>query len=276
MSIALKDFQYLAELIYTNAAIVVKDKHLPLLERKMSRFVEEQKLNNVAELVAMLKSQKNKALEHKLIDAVTVNETFFFRDPLLFDDLRKHIFPEFIKMRATTKTLNIWCAACSSGQEPYTIAMVLANHFPELKKWKIRIIASDISEPVLETARNGIYTELEIARGLPNPMRDRFFNKKGTVWQINEDIRNIIEFRKVNLIQPLIGFPKLDIIFVRNVLIYFDTEVKQAIVLKLTKLLQPDGALLLGAGETMFSINENYELRDKQNSSIYQLKQKKC
>jgi chemotaxis protein methyltransferase CheR len=273
MALTQDDFRYVADLIYSNAAIVLDEKKDYLVEARLSRIVRSERFHNTAALVEALKKPGNKILLSRVIDAMTTNETSFFRDATPFEQLKTKVVPQFIKAREKEKQLNIWCAACSSGQEPYSVAMVLRSCFNDRSNWKIRLIASDLSEKVLARAKSGEYTQIEINRGLPEDMLKRHFQQQGSNWVVKDELREMVEFRKINLIESFSGLPKLDIVFLRNVLIYFDNSTKQAILEKLSRILKPDGLLFLGNSETTMHLSSDYVRRDTLQGSIYQLKQ---
>ena len=177
---------------------------------------------------------------------MTTNETSFFRDMNPFNALRETVLPELIEKNKASKTLNIWCGASSSGQEPYSVMFLIKEHFPELETWNVRFIATDLSQSMVKRCQEGKYNQLEVSRGLPTPMLVKFFQKKGMAWQIKDEIRSKIEFREMNLIETWIPFPQLDLVFLRNVLIYFDVPTKKTIIGKIRQTLGPQSYLVLG------------------------------
>jgi chemotaxis protein methyltransferase CheR len=163
-----------------------------------------------------------------------------------------------IKRQQGTPVLNIWCAACSSGQEPYSIAILIREHFPSLAKENVKLIASDLSTKVLTRARQGIYSDFEISRGLPESLRDKYFQKQTNEWQLHPEIRQMVDFRHLNLLESWSDLPVMDIIFMRNVLLYFDTEMKKAILTKIPGLLKSNGYLFMGGGETTINLIDSF------------------
>lgn len=274
MAIPPDDFKYISNLVYKNAAIVLDTKKDYLVEARLTTLIREEGISDTKTLFDKLRAPRGEQLQSKVVDAMTTNETSFFRDNHPFEELRLKILPALIKNREKEKKLTIWCAACSSGQEPYTIAMVLHSYFKHLRSsnWKIKIIASDISDKMLATAKSGNYNQIEINRGLPLGMRDRFFTKNGNSWTIIDELRNSIEFKKINLVERLIGLPRLDIIFIRNVLIYFDMETKAAILSKMANLMYPDSVLYIGSSETIIGVTDKLERISTSRSSIFQIK----
>lgn len=186
-------------------------------------------------------------------------ETSFFRDIHPFEALQTFVLPLLLKKRSANRTLNLWCAACSSGQEPYSIALLLRQHFPIFTGPTVHFLASDISPEMLSRARVGRYTQHEVSRGLPPALLRRYFQQLDSEWQIQEDIRRTIDFRQIDLAGEWPPLPPMDIIFMRNVLIYFDIETRKAILTKVREVLSPDGYLFLGAGETAVTLDDIFK-----------------
>src|SRR4051794_25376104 len=197
------------------------------------------------------------ALITEVVEAMTTNETFFFRDKIPFDHLRETILPALVQARASRQTLRIWCAASSTGQEPYSVAMCV-KEFAGLAGWRVEILATDLSQEVLEKSKAGIYSQFEVQRGLPIQMLVKYFTQIGELWQLNPDIRAMVQHRQLNLLQDFSHLGKFDVIFCRNVLIYFDQDTKTGIFGRLAKMLEPDGMLLLGAAETVVGISNAF------------------
>jgi chemotaxis protein methyltransferase CheR len=189
---------------------------------------------------------------------MTTNETFFFRDKIPFEHLRDTVLPLLLKARANRHTLRIWSAACSTGQEPYSIAMCLKENASLLSGWRIEIVATDLSQEVLEKSRAGIYSQFEVQRGLPIQMLVKYFTQSGEIWQVNPDIRAMVQHRQLNLLQDFSQLGRFDVIFCRNVLIYFDQETKIDVFERLNKAMEPDGMLMLGAAESVVGITDAF------------------
>ncbi len=266
------EFDFIRKLVKEQSAIVLENGKEYLVEARLHPLLQKEGLASFEELVSHLRSNKRNGLDKKIIEAMTTNETSFFRDLNPFETLKKTILPDIKEKRSATKELNIWCGASSSGQEPYTLAFVLKEFFPDPTPWKINFTASDISVEMLERCRNGIYSQLEINRGLPAPMLIKYFERCGVDWQIKEPIRKMIQFRELNLCSYWPIMPKMDIIFLRNVLIYFDVETKKEIFSKIRKLLKPDGYLFLGAAETTLNLDDNFARIDTSQCGCYQIK----
>ncbi len=252
-------FTFLCNFVRDKSAIVLEPSKSYLIESRLNPVARENGLANLEELVAALKKLGSRELSRQVIDAMTTNESSFFRDLQPFEALKAHIIPELMEKRAKERTLNIWSNACSSGQEVYSIAMLLRESFPALAGWKVRLIASDLSTAILRKAQEGVFNQTEVNRGLPMPMLLKYFTKNGLQWQIKDDIRKSIEFREVNLIEtwpPTL--PTMDIVFLRNVLIYFSPEIKTSILNKVQRVLRPDGCLFLGGAETTMSLDTKF------------------
>src|SRR4051794_39687750 len=192
----------------------------------------------------------------QVVEAMTTNETFFFRDKLPFDHFRDTIMPEMLKARASRKSVRIWCAAGSTGQEAYSLAMCLKEMGPRLAGWRIEIVATDLSREVLEKSRAGIYSQFEVQRGLPIQMLVKHFRQTGEFWQVNAEIRAMVQHRQLNLLHDFSQLGIFDVVFCRNVLIYFDQDTKIDIFNRLAKAMEPDGFLALGAAETVVGLTD--------------------
>src|SRR3954464_208221 len=199
------------------------------------------------------------ALTVDVIEAMTTNETFFFRDKIPFDHLRQSVIPELMQARAGRRALRIWCAASSTGQEPYSIAMLLKEFAAQLSGWRVEIIATDLSLGVLEKARAGIFSQFEVQRGLPIQLLVKHFQQVGELWQLNPDIRAMVQHRQLNLMQDFSHLGTFDVIFCRNVLIYFDQDTKAGVFQRLAGVIEPDGVLMLGAAESVVGISEAFK-----------------
>jgi chemotaxis protein methyltransferase CheR len=204
---------------------------------------------------------------------MVTTETSFFRDIHPFETLKKTVLPELIACRSRTEQLNIWCAASSSGQEPYSLAILLHEYFPELARWRITISATDISQPMLQRSQAGSYSQVEVNRGLPTPLLLRWFRQDGAQWRLDERIRRAVTFSQLNLIQPSWpAMPEWDLVLLRNVMIYFETDVKRAILGRVARVLSPGGFLLLGGAETTLNLNEQFYRDEALKSGFYRLK----
>lgn len=253
-SIDTQTFSFLSQFIRSKSAIVLEPSKTYLLESRLMPIVRECGLENLTELVDSLKRPGSRDLAQKVVDAMTTNETSFYRDIHPFDAMKTHIIPELIKRREKEKTINIWSNACSSGQEVYSIAMLLREHFPQLAGWRVRLIASDLSSAILKKAQQGIFNQTEVNRGLPMQLLLKYFIKQGLNWQIKDEVRKGIEFQEVNLIERWPTLPSMDIVFLRNVLIYFDPATKTNVLSKVRAQMKTDGYLFLGGAETTMNL----------------------
>jgi chemotaxis protein methyltransferase CheR len=268
------DFEYVRALVLKRSAIVLENEKLYLAESRLQAVARREGIDSIDTLVARLRTAPLNGLQQKVVEAMTTNETSFFRDVQPFEMLKQMVVPELMKRRATERRLNVWCAASSTGQEPYSLAMMLRESFPSLGGWKVRISASDLSTEVLEKARRGRYSQLEVNRGLPAHLLVKYFQRQGVEWQIKDDIRNVIDYRQLNLIEPWPALPPMDVILIRNVLIYFDVETKRQILGKARRLLRPDGYLFLGGAETTLKLDDSFERVEFQRTGCYQLRKR--
>jgi chemotaxis protein methyltransferase CheR len=253
------DFDFICTLAYTQAAIVLERGKEYLVEARLTPLATREGYDSLGSLIAALRKDRTAGVLHaKAVDALTTNETYFFRDFHPFESLRRIILPALIERRAENRQLTVWCAACSTGQEPYTIAMLIREHFPQLASWQIEIIATDLSPTVLKQAEAGRYNQIEINRGLPAAYLIKYFTQQDTAWIIKPEIRQMVKFRPLNLVQPWPILPPCDLIFIRNVMIYFDVETKRGILKKLRPCLRPGGSLFLGSSETTLNLDPGW------------------
>lgn len=273
MSIKETDFQYIRQLVRDRAAVELGSDKKYLVESRLTALAREIEVGSVSELVAQLRLQPSKNLQQQVVEAMMTTETLFFRDKHPFEALKKSILPELIKQRVGSQTLSIWSAACSSGQEPYSIAMLLKENFPQLVTWKVQLLGSDISEEILARAREGRYNQQEITRGLPQTLLLKYFHYSDKKWQMDPEIRRMVEFSQLNLAKAWPpAMPQMDIIFLRNVLIYFSVETKQAILSRVRQLLRPDGYLFLGGGETTLNLDDAFKPVQLDKAVCYRIK----
>lgn len=265
-----RSFDYIAKLVRDRSAIVLEANKSYLVESRLSPVARECGLDTIERLIEKLQEPNAQGLTQKVVDAMTTNETSFFRDLHPFQALKTTILPNLIKARSSERVLNIWSNACSSGQEVYSIAMMIQESFPELGGWKVRLIASDLSTKILEKAKTGLFTQTEINRGLPMPLLLKYFSKQGIQWKLNDEIRSMVEFRPINLIETFpTAINRMDIVFLRNVLIYFSPETKSAILNRVRASLRNDGCLFLGGSETTMNLNVKFEKQQIGNAVYY-------
>lgn len=259
MPINIKDFDFIRTLVRQRSAIVLDPGKEALVESRLSILARREGIDSLEELMQKLHADRTGRLHTQVVEAMTTNETLFFRDIYPYEMLKNIILPELIKKRDAEKRLNIWSAGCSSGQEPYSIAILLKEHFPQLAGWNVRLMASDLSKEMLAKAREGRFSQFEVNRGLPALLLVKYFHQKGIDWQVREDIRRMIDFSDVNLSEPWSAMPYIDILMMRNVLIYFDVETKKKILKEARKVLRPDGYLFLGTAETTLNLDDSFD-----------------
>ena len=255
MQLTNPDIEFLTGIVAECSGNVIAPRQAYMLEQQLAPIAKSVGLNDVPELVRSLRAKANPFLTNRVAEAVTVNETSFFRDVHPFEALKDSIIPELIKRNRSTKSIRFWSAACSCGQEPYTIAMVIRENFPQLKDWKIEIVATDISDEMLEKSRAGEYSQLEVNRGLPVRKLVRFFERKGSAWQTKQELRDIINFKKLNLTNTWPPLGQFDVVFIRNVLIYFDQKMKSEILKRVRRVLRQDSYLFIGSAETTIGLS---------------------
>jgi chemotaxis protein methyltransferase CheR len=273
MTITGNEFNYIRNLVREQCALVLEPGKEYLVESRLHLLARREGVASIQELLARLRADPSGGLRRKVVEAMITAETTFFRDVRPFDSLRRAVLPELLARRTSDLTLNLWCAATSAGQEPYSIAMMLREDFPYTAGWKIRFIASDLSREQLERARQGRYSQLEVNRGLPAALLIKYFRKCGSEWQIHAGIRSMVEFQEINLAKPWPALPRMDIILMRNVLIYFDIETKKVILQRARRLLQPDGCLFLGGSETTIGLDDSFEPLAGDRPCIFRLRE---
>ncbi len=268
-SLSAADMAYVTDLVYRESAIVLEAGKEYLVETRLARIVRDEGLASIGDLVTRLRGSSATALHGAVVEAMTTNETSFFRDAHPFDALRTDVLPALIERRASQRALSIWSAACSSGQEAYSIAMLLREHFPALAGWRLRIYGTDLSQAIVERAREGRYRGHEVNRGLPSAMLVKYFEQQGSDWVVRAPLRELCEFSRGNLLGTLPVPRALDVVFLRNVLIYFDLETRRTVLRRVRDLLAPDGWLALGGVETTLGIDESWHRVALGRSSFY-------
>jgi chemotaxis protein methyltransferase CheR len=253
------DYEHFCKLILTRSGLVLDEAKAYLVKGRLEPIAKSEGMEGVEALLAALRKGVAEPLVQRCVDAMATHESYFFRDATPFTMLAEKILPPLIKAREATKSLRIWCAACSSGQEPYSVAMVLQEMSHKMPNWKLNIVATDMSGPILQKAKAGIYSDFEVKRGLAPERLARWFKPEGNAWQVSPVLQQMVEFKPHNLLQGATGLGVFDIILCRNVLIYFDVEKKKWILEQIARALAPDGALLLGSSETVLGITEAYD-----------------
>ena len=259
MGISNEGFDFVRKLVHSQSGVVLEVGKEYLVEARLQPLAHSEGLPSVQTLIDRLRLSSVNGLLPRVVEALTTNETFFFRDVRPFEELRRLVLPQVIEKRRAERRIAIWSGACSTGQEPYSVAMMLKEHFPELAGWSCQLMASDIAADIMARARAGRYSQLEVSRGLPAHYLVKYFQKHGVEWHLVDDIRRKVEFFEVNLTKPWPLLPRMDIIMMRNVLIYFDLETKKRIFSNLRRQLHPDGWLALGSSETTVGIDDSFE-----------------
>ncbi|MEP6837833.1 MAG: protein-glutamate O-methyltransferase CheR [Bradyrhizobium sp.] len=252
------DYEYLRKLLKDHSGLDLSADKQYLIESRLLPLSRKSGLPGISELVQKMKGG-SASLIAQVVEAMTTNETFFFRDKTPFDHFRDSIMPEIMKARANRKSIRIWCAAGSTGQEPYSLAMSLKEMGGALAGWRVEIIATDLSQEVLEKSKAGIYSQFEVQRGLPIQLLVKHFKQSGEFWQISSEIRAMVQHRQLNLLHDFSQLGVFDVIFCRNVLIYFDQDTKINIFGRLAKVMEPDGFLVLGAAETVVGLTDVFK-----------------
>ncbi len=266
------DYDFIANLLRDQCALVLDPGKDYLINSRLSPIAQRHGLTSIDHLVRRLRDTSDSSLVSDVVEAMVTTETSFFRDVHPFETLKKIVLPKLIELRRPQRQLNIWCAASSSGQEPYSIAMLLKEYFPDLAGWQINLTATDISHEMLQRSRAGRYSQLEVNRGLPTNLLLKWFRQEGGVWEIDEQIRRMMTFKPMNLAQPWPAMPVWDLIFLRNVMIYFDNDVKKSILGRVSRSLGDDGYLVLGGAETTFGLDNSFQRIETLKSGYYQRK----
>jgi len=252
------DYEYLRKLLKDQSGLDLSADKQYLIESRLLPLSRKCGVTGIDDLVQKMKGGSS-SIVAQVVEAMTTNETFFFRDKIPFEHFRDSIMPEMLKARAARRSIRIWCAAGSTGQEPYSLAMCLKEMGASLAGWRVDIIATDLSQEVLEKSKSGIYSQFEVQRGLPIQLLVKYFKQNGELWQISPDIRAMVQHRQLNLLHDFSQLGAFDVIFCRNVLIYFDQETKISIFGRLAKAMEPDGFLVLGAAETIVGLTDVFK-----------------
>lgn len=263
-------FSFLQGLVRTQSANVLEPGKEYLVQARLTSLAESEGLSSVDGLVEKIQRRPQDPLARRVVEALVTTETSFFRDVHPFETLRQHVFPQLIADRRLTRNLCLWSAACASGQEPYSVAMLLDEMRPELAGWSVRVIASDLSTKMIDRARRGSYSQLEVNRGIPSRLLVKYFERDGVLWRVTEQIRRRVEFRQINLAEALPPLPKVDVVFLRNVLIYLSDEVKAKVLNRVASQLRAQGYLFVGGAETMIGYEHLFTRLRVGQTSCYQ------
>lgn len=265
---SVEDFEFVRRLLRERSAIAIEPGKEYLVESRLAPLARREGLGSVADLIRVLRSGASR-LTTAVVEAMTTNETSFFRDIHPFEALRTEVIPQALTANGGSR-LAMWSAAAATGQEAYSLALLVREHFRHLTN--VTILGTDLSHGVLDRARSGRFTQLEVNRGLPASLLVRYFEQDGVEWRIDETVRRMVTFRQANLAQPLTGIPPMDVIFLRNVLIYFDAATKQKVLAEVARVLRPGGVLFLGGPETTYGIDPSYERFEVGRTVCYRLR----
>jgi chemotaxis protein methyltransferase CheR len=263
------DYEYLSNFLLGTSGLALGQGKEYLLQARLEPLANSWGLATVDELVRELRKGSNPTLSAAVTDAMTTNETSFFRDKVPFDELRTSLLPGLIASRHATRTLRIWCAAASTGQEPYSLALLLREDFPQLANWNVEILATDISKAALDRARGGRYSQFEVQRGLPVQYLMKHFEQSDGGWQLKDDVRRQIRWQQINLLDDFSRLGLFDLVFCRNVLIYFQNETKRGIFDRIARQTLSDGYLFLGAAETVIGISDSFRRLEGCRAAVY-------
>lgn len=252
------DYQYLREFLNSRIGHDLGEGKEYLVQSRLGAVAESKGIPGLAVLFDRLRKSRDAALETAVVEAMVTCETSFFRTPSLFASLKRTVIPDLLRARAATRRLNVWCAGCSTGQEPYSVALTLYDEFPELRRWDVSILATDISEFALRRGRSASYSETDVRRGLDASTLKTHFHPLHHRWVVNAEIRRLVTFRALNLAEPLPFDDEFDIVFLRNVLIYFCPQQKRSVLRGLRNAIRDDGYLFLGESETILGLSEQF------------------
>ncbi len=253
------EFDVLAKFLKERSGLMLTPDKVYLLESRLLPVARKHGLKSVVDVAGALRGRPSNDMIRDVVEAMTTNESFFFRDIKPFEQFRTIVLPHLLKTRASARQLRIWSAACSSGQEPYTLAMLLCEEQAKLAGWQVEIVATDLSTEILERAQSGVYSQFEVQRGLPIQFLVKYFTQQGDRWQINEPLRRMIRYRCFNLLDDLAALGTFDVIFCRNVLIYFDQPTKTKVLDRMARQMPADGFLYLGGAETVLGITDKFQ-----------------
>jgi len=254
------DFELITRVLKERSGLILNKDKAYLLESRLNPVARKWQFKGFDDLAQAIRLGKDEALLRDVTEAMTTNESFFFRDAKPFDLFREVVLPQILQERATKRSFRIWSAASSNGQEAYSLSMILKDHASKLAGWKVEIIGTDLSSEVLKKAQEGYYSQFEVQRGLPIEYLVKYFTQEGERWRVNEDIRRMVQYKQFNLLNDLASLGRFDVVFLRNVLIYFDQPTKTAVLEKVARLMPPDGFLYLGGAETVLGISDRFKL----------------
>ncbi len=253
-----QDFDFFKSMLRERSGLVLSDDKGYLIESRLGPIVKKANLSDISALIQELRKPDAEALRTQVTEAMTTNESFFFRDKLPFNHFREYMIPHMLETRKMKRSFRVWCAAASTGQEPYSLAITLQEMADQIQGWRPEIVATDISSEVLEKAQSGLYSQFEVQRGLAAPLLVKYFEQVGSLWQISSASRSMVQYRLYNLLDSFVPLGTFDIVFCRNVLIYFDQETKMDILNRIAAQTADDGFLVLGAAETIVGLTDAF------------------
>ena len=272
MSLTTADFDYIRDVVRRHSAIVLEPGKEYLVESRLVPLARSEGEASIATLVSKMRADRTGQVMSRVVDAMTTNETSFFRDNHPFEAMQRHVLPALVAARSAERRLSIWCGASSSGQEPYSLTMLLKDALTTHPGWSASLLATDISQQMLDRTKAGVYSQLEVNRGLPVAMLVRHFDKAGTQWQVKPELRAMVKTRPLNLAVPFPPLGQFDVVFLRNVLIYFDAPMKRAVLQRVRQVMRPDGYLFLGGAETTLGIDDAFERVVLDRATAYRLR----
>lgn len=254
------DFDFITRVLRERSGLVLTKDKAYLIESRLNPVARKWQFKSFEELAAAVRLGKDERLLRDVTEAMTTNESFFFRDSKPFDQFRDIVLPHMLNSRTGKRSFRIWSAACSSGQEPYSLAMILSDNAAKLQGWNIEIVATDLSTEILDKATQGTYSQFEVQRGLPINYLVKYFKQEGDRWVIDPAIRKMVSFKAFNLLTDSSSLGTFDVVFIRNVLIYFDQPTKSKVLSGVARQMTPDGFLYLGGAETVLGVSEQFQL----------------
>lgn len=263
---------FVCSMVRDRSAIELEASKSYLIEARLLPLAKQHGFASTNDFIKDVRLKRHVDVERRLVEAMTTNETSFYRDIHPFTALRTTILPELRTRQAAQRTLNVWSAACSTGQELYSVAMLVREHFPDFATWTVQLVGTDLSEDVLDRARSGKYSQVEMNRGLPAPLLMKYFERDGMTWQLRPELRAMAMFTKLNLIERWPPLPKMDVVFLRNVLIYFSPDTKREILRKVRQVMAPHSVLFLGAAETTIGLDDSFARVEAERSIFYRIK----
>ncbi len=264
-----QDYDFLSQFLMDSSGLALGSGKEYLLEARLTPLAQSFGLSDFEELVAELRAGRDVRLSSAVTETMTTNETSFFRDKTPFEEIKTQLVPSLLRARSDTKTIRIWCAAASTGQELYSLLMLLDDSFPELMNWKVEVVGTDIAQTMLDRCNEAVYSQFEVQRGLPMPMLVKYFEQVTDGWRVKDSLRNRIQWKQLNLLDEFGHLGTFDFILCRNVLIYFEVQHKRDVLDRMSQILRPDGYLLLGAAESIVGVTDEFSRFRDCRSAVY-------